>query len=108
MLAGRPHEAVGNGSPRWMTAAPRERGTEPGLQAPPFVSVTSDGMVTTFPHSGPVINRVWRSPDCAWPRPYIPGRSPETRVHTRGDFPVDSLQERLHHRVAWPATARPT
>ena len=33
MLAGRPHEAVGNGSPRWMTAAPRERGTEPGLQA---------------------------------------------------------------------------
>jgi len=25
MLAGRPHEAVGNGSPRWMTAAPRER-----------------------------------------------------------------------------------
>jgi hypothetical protein len=33
MLAGRPHEAVGNGSPRWMTAAPRKRGTEPGLQA---------------------------------------------------------------------------
>ncbi len=33
MLAGRPHEAAGNGSPRWMTAAPRERGTEPGLQA---------------------------------------------------------------------------
>ncbi len=25
MLAGRPHEAAGNGSPRWMTAAPRER-----------------------------------------------------------------------------------
>jgi hypothetical protein len=25
MLAGRPHEAVGNGSPRWMTADPRER-----------------------------------------------------------------------------------
>ena len=25
MLAGRPHEAVGNGSPRWMTAAPRKR-----------------------------------------------------------------------------------
>jgi hypothetical protein len=25
MLAGRPHEAVGNGSPRWMIAAPRER-----------------------------------------------------------------------------------
>jgi hypothetical protein len=33
MLAGRPHEAVGNDSPRWMIAAPRERGTEPGLQA---------------------------------------------------------------------------
>jgi hypothetical protein len=26
MLAGRPHEAVGNGSPRWMTVAPRKRG----------------------------------------------------------------------------------
>jgi hypothetical protein len=25
MLAGRPHEAVGNGSPRWMIAASRER-----------------------------------------------------------------------------------
>jgi hypothetical protein len=25
MLAGRPHEAAGNGSPRWMTAAPRKR-----------------------------------------------------------------------------------
>jgi hypothetical protein len=26
MLAGRPQEAVGNGSPRWMAAAPRKRG----------------------------------------------------------------------------------
>jgi len=45
MLAGRPHEAVGNGSPRWMTAAPRKRGTEPGLQAgsPPSWSLTWDG-----------------------------------------------------------------
>jgi hypothetical protein len=25
MLAGRPHEAAGNGSPRWMAAGPRER-----------------------------------------------------------------------------------
>jgi hypothetical protein len=34
MLAGRPHEAVGNGSPRWMAVGPRSRGcTEPGLQA---------------------------------------------------------------------------
>ena len=42
MLAGRPHEAAGNGSPRWMTAAPRERGTEPGLQAdsPPYRDVS--------------------------------------------------------------------
>ncbi len=24
MLAGRPHEAAGNGSPRWMAAGPRE------------------------------------------------------------------------------------
>ena len=34
MLAGRPHETAGNGSPRWMTVASRQReGTEPGLQA---------------------------------------------------------------------------
>jgi hypothetical protein len=34
MLAGRPHEAAGNGSPRWMTAGPPSGGcTEPGLQA---------------------------------------------------------------------------
>jgi hypothetical protein len=25
MLAGRPHEAAGNGSPRWMAAGPRKR-----------------------------------------------------------------------------------
>jgi hypothetical protein len=25
MLAGRPHEAASNGSPRWMAAGPRER-----------------------------------------------------------------------------------
>jgi|HubBroStandDraft_6_1064221.scaffolds.fasta_scaffold132112_2 hypothetical protein len=56
MLAGRPHEAAGNGSPRWMTAAPRERGTEPGLQAgsPPIIWLTWDGMVTAFPGSVPV------------------------------------------------------
>ena len=33
MLAGRPHEAAGNGSPRWMAVGPRNRVTEPGLQA---------------------------------------------------------------------------
>jgi hypothetical protein len=34
MLAGRPHEAASNGSPRWMAAGPRLSGcTEPGLQA---------------------------------------------------------------------------
>jgi len=34
MLAGRPHEAAGNGSPRWMAAGPPSGGcTEPGLQA---------------------------------------------------------------------------
>jgi hypothetical protein len=51
MLAGRPHEAVGNSSPRWMIAAPRERGTEPGLQAgsPPFLPLIWDGTVTKFP-----------------------------------------------------------
>ena len=39
MLAGRPHEAAGNGSPRWMTAAPRERAhrTRPtGRLTPPY------------------------------------------------------------------------
>ncbi len=34
MPAGRPHEVAGNGGPRWMTVASRQReGTEPGLQA---------------------------------------------------------------------------
>jgi hypothetical protein len=28
MLAGRPHEAVGNGSPRWMIAAPPQAGAQ--------------------------------------------------------------------------------
>ena len=28
MLAGRPHEAAGNGSPRWMTAAPPKAGAQ--------------------------------------------------------------------------------
>jgi len=48
MLAGRPHETAGNGSPRWMTAASRPReGTEPGLQAdsPPFIPLTCMGAV---------------------------------------------------------------
>ena len=38
MLAGRPHEAVGNGSPRWMTVAPRKRGhrTRPTGRLTPF------------------------------------------------------------------------
>jgi hypothetical protein len=41
MLAGRPHEAVGNGSPRWMTAAPRKRAhrTRPtGRLTPTYLS----------------------------------------------------------------------
>ena len=46
MPAGRPHEAAGNVSPRWMTAAPRKRSTEPGLQAdsPPFILLTCIGV----------------------------------------------------------------
>jgi hypothetical protein len=38
MLAGRPHEAVGNGSPRWMIAAPRKRAhrTRPTGRLTPF------------------------------------------------------------------------
>jgi hypothetical protein len=45
MLAGRPHEAAGNGSPRWMAAGPRSRGrTEPGLQAgSPFTTPLTCG-----------------------------------------------------------------
>jgi hypothetical protein len=38
MLAGRPHEAVGNGSPRWMTVGPRKRAhrTRPTGRLTPF------------------------------------------------------------------------
>ena len=38
MLAGRPHEAAGNGSPRWMTVAPRKRAhrTRPTGRLTPF------------------------------------------------------------------------
>jgi hypothetical protein len=38
MLAGRPQEAAGNGSPRWMTVAPRKRGhrTRPTGRLTPF------------------------------------------------------------------------
>ena len=48
MLAGRPHETVGNGSPRWMTAAPRERAhrTRPTGRLTPYTSLAWDGMVT--------------------------------------------------------------
>jgi hypothetical protein len=43
MLAGRPHEAASNGSPRWMAAGPRSRGcTEPGLQAGSPAAYASD------------------------------------------------------------------
>jgi hypothetical protein len=50
MLAGRPHEAAGNGSPRWMTVAPRKRGTEPGLQADsPLIDVHPDYTTRTEP-----------------------------------------------------------
>ena len=43
MLAGRPQEAVGNGSPRWMTVAPRKRGhrTRPTGRLTPFRLVFS-------------------------------------------------------------------
>ena len=56
MLAGRPHEAVGNGSPRWMTVAPRKRGhrTRPtGRLTPFYVSDLrrSGGRSAQFRHS---------------------------------------------------------
>jgi hypothetical protein len=42
MLAGRPHEAAGNGSPRWMTAAPRKRAhrTRPTGRLTPHMGLT--------------------------------------------------------------------
>src|SRR5438876_2037238 len=51
MLAGRPHEAVGNGSPRWMTAAPRKRAhrTRPTGRLTPFMPLTWYETVTTSP-----------------------------------------------------------
>jgi len=51
MLAGRPHEAAGNGSPRWMTAAPRKRGhrTRPtGRLTPIYVTDLGTGWSPRF------------------------------------------------------------
>src|SRR5215475_2701342 len=57
MLAGRPHEAAGNGSPRWMAAGPRSRGcTEPGLQvgSPAALAMTCGFLVIGEPGWGSV------------------------------------------------------
>ena len=45
MPAGRPHEAAGNGSPRWMTAAPRKRAhrTRPTGRLTPLFHVADLG-----------------------------------------------------------------
>jgi hypothetical protein len=93
MLAGRPHEAVGNGSPRWMTVAPRERGTEPGLQAdsPTFHGshplLTRTGLrgatepASTFSHASRT----------AWPRAFKPRLSmARFGFHNRGADMGDS------------------
>ena len=49
MLAGRPHEAAGNGSPRWMTAGPRERAhrTRPTGRLTPSMVLTCGGEVSS-------------------------------------------------------------
>jgi hypothetical protein len=56
MLAGRPHEAVGNDSPRWMTAAPRKRAhrTRPTGRLTPFHVADLGRNGTTFTGSVPV------------------------------------------------------
>jgi hypothetical protein len=54
MLAGRPHETVGNDGPRWMTAVRAlSADTEPGLQAgsPLHTSLNRDDMFTGPPGS---------------------------------------------------------
>jgi len=69
MLAGRPHEAAGNGSPRWMTVAPRKRAhrTRPTGRLTPFMSLTWDGVVATLPGSVPVPSEPPRG-SRRWPR----------------------------------------
>ena len=51
MLAGRPHETAGNGSPRWMTAASRKRAhrTRPTGGLPPFMLLTCGGAAVARP-----------------------------------------------------------
>ncbi len=51
MLAGRPHEAVGNGSPRWMTAAPRKRGAQNPAYRPTHPPRVFDRGIVTMPGS---------------------------------------------------------
>ena len=66
MLAGRPQEAVGNGSPRWMTVAPRKRGhrTRPTGRLTPFYTCDlrrSSGLAAQFGHSSAGARRDPRS-----------------------------------------------
>ena len=55
MLAGRPHETVGNDGPRWMTAVRAlSADTEPGLQAgsPLFIPLTCGDAIGTLDDRG--------------------------------------------------------
>src|ERR1700678_2326126 len=66
MLAGRPHEAVGNGSPRWMTVGPRKRvhRTRPTGRLTPFNASDlwrSGGLSAKFRHSSAGARRDPRS-----------------------------------------------
>jgi hypothetical protein len=46
MPAGRPHEAVGNGSPRWMTAAPAQAGAQNPAYRPTHPLISSCGLLS--------------------------------------------------------------
>ncbi len=56
MLAGRPHEAVGNGSPRWMAVGPRKRvhRTRPTGQLTRRPSSDLDFLRHRWPNAGSV------------------------------------------------------
>jgi hypothetical protein len=107
MLAGRPHEAVGNGSPRWMTAAPRKRGTEPGLQADsPLLYLArkaKSGPAETRESHGAVAN-LTREPLAAAPSGLCgrPGKAARSRASVQPPAPCQIRRS----AVATPAPLR--
>ncbi len=88
MLAGRPHEAVGNGSPRWMTAAPRKRAhrTRPTGRLTPHAS-------SELRRYGPHHERAHKARTSRWravavARAAFGGKPKQDALRTRGS-PVD-------------------